>query len=419
MTRDEARALAAVDEPALVRLLIELLAVPSVGGTAAESEIQHLLAEQLGRLELDVDLWPVDLVTLAADPGYPGAEVVRTEAWGLVATSDPTEQPALILQGHADVVPAGNPDLWWGDPFAPTLRDGTVVARGACDMKAGLAANIAAVQAVRSSGVRLRSGLALHSVIGEEDGGLGAFATLARGHRGRACVITEPTGLSLITATAGALTFRIEVSGLATHGSTRYRGHSAIDSYLTLHAALAELEQERNREPEQLMSGYPIAYPLSVGRLSAGTWSSSVPDHLVAEGRLGLRIEEDPGAARKALEARVAEVAATDPWLRDHPVGVSWPGGQFSGGRLPAGHPLASLVGGAHADSTGTAAPAVLGAPYGSDLRLYAAAGIPTLHYGPGAIELAHGPNESVRIDEVVTATRTLVVSILRACGTR
>ena len=136
---------------------------------------------------------------------------------------------------------------------------------------------------------------AVHLVVGEEDGGLGAYATLARGHTGDACVIPEPTDLRLITANAGSLTFRIEVPGQATHGSTRYQGHSAIDAYLPIHRALAELERRRNADPEPLLRDYPIAYALSVGRVQAGDWASSVPDRLVAEGRYGVRIDGGPG----------------------------------------------------------------------------------------------------------------------------
>jgi hypothetical protein len=94
---------------------------------------------------------------------------------------------------------------------------------GACDMNAGVAANLAALAAIKRAGVVLRDTFALHFVIGEEDGGLGTFGTLDRGHTGRACIITEPTGGTLTTANAGALTFTIEVSELATHASTSYR----------------------------------------------------------------------------------------------------------------------------------------------------------------------------------------------------
>jgi acetylornithine deacetylase len=414
----EERALAAIDRSAVVSSLHELLAIPSVSGSDAESDVQHQLAKAVEELGLDVDLWSMDLDELAAVDGFPGTEAERSEAWGLVGTTaGASAPPALVLQGHVDVVPPGDLAHWRSEPFQPTLRGGRIHARGACDMKAGVVANLAAVQALRNSGAPLPGGLAVHLVIGEEDGGLGAFGTLRRGHGGRACVITEPTSGTLITGAAGALTFTIDVPGAATHAATPYAGSSAIDSYVRLHMGLQSLQAERNRIVEPLMREYPVAYPLVIGRVQAGDWSSSVPDRLVAEGRLGLRIDEDPAAARAELEYWIGVVAEGDPYLRDHPPVVSWSGGQFAGGRLPEGHPLADTVARAHADVTGGTSPRERGAPYGSDLRLYAGSGIPTLHYGPGDVRLAHGPEEAVEIDEVIRVVETLVVTALRVCG--
>jgi acetylornithine deacetylase len=398
------------DEAELIATLHELIAIPSIGGTPGEAAIQHHLAERLAELGLEIDLWPIDLAGLRAREDFPGEEVDRTQAWGLVGTHRPGERAALVLQGHVDVVPIGDRTAWTGEPFTPRVRDGRVVGRGACDMKGGLAAILAAVEAVLS-GRAEPPPFAVHFVVGEEDGGLGAYATLARGHTGDACIIPEPTELRLITANAGSLTFRIVVPGQATHGSMRYAGHSALDAYLPIHAALAGLERRRNADPEQLLK-YPIAYPLSVGRVHAGDWPSSVPDQLVAEGRYGLRIDEDPAAARAELEAAVAEAAADEPFLRDHPPQVSWPGGTFRGGRLPPGHRLATMVAEAHARVTGRDIGPERGAPYGSDLRLYVGAGIPTLHYGPGSPLEAHGPDESVAIEELVVAARVLELAL-------
>lgn len=274
-------------------------------------------------------------------------------------------------------------------------------------MKGGVAAILVAVEAVAARGGDIPP-FAVHFVVGEEDGGLGAYATLARGHTGDGCIIPEPTDLRLITANAGSLTFRIEVAGLATHGSTHYAGSSAINRYLPIHHALAELERRRNADPEPLMRDYPIAYPLCVGRVGAGDWASSVPDKLVAEGRYGLRIEEDPAAGRAELEAAITEAAERDPFLRDHPPRVTWPGGAFRGGRLTPGHPLAARVADAHEHVTGRPAGPERGVSYGSDLRLYAGAGIPTLHYGPGSAREAHGPDESVPIEEVAICAQVL-----------
>ncbi|MEV6610660.1 ArgE/DapE family deacylase [Kutzneria sp. NPDC051319] len=415
-TPAESAALDAVDEGAIAENLLELLAIPSVTGSAAESEAQHWLAERLRRLGLDVDLWSMDLPALQADPDFPGSEAPRDEAWGLVGVTG-DDGPTLILQGHVDVVPPGDLGRWQGDPFTPRTVGRTVHGRGACDMKAGVVANLAALAAIKASGVQLRGRVAAHFVVSEEDGGLGAFGTLRRGHTGDACVITEPTSGKLVTANAGALTFRIEVPGQATHASTREAGVSAIDAYLPIHRALARLETVRNQTPDPLLAGYRVPYALSVGKLSAGDWASSVPDLLRAEGRIGVCVDEDPAAAREQLERCVAETCAADPWLRDHPATVAWTGGQFASGRLPVGDPLRGLVGDAYADATGREAPVESGAPYGSDLRLYAAAGVPTLQFGPGDVRLAHGPREQVPLDEVVDVARTLVLTVLRAVG--
>ncbi|MFL6025607.1 MAG: M20/M25/M40 family metallo-hydrolase, partial [Friedmanniella sp.] len=336
LTPPEAAVLDLLDDAGTVQTLRDLVAVPSVGGSAGEVEVQAQLARRLADLGHEVDLWPLDLPTLRAHPDYPGEEVERGEAWGLVGSTggrtgaDP--RPALVLQGHVDVVPPGDRKAWRSDPYQPVEVAGSLVGRGTADMKGGVAAILAAAAAVRASGADLVRPFAVHLVVGEEDGGLGAFATLQRGHGGTACVIPEPTALALVTANAGSLTFRIEVPGLATHGSTAYAGSSAIDSYLGLHRALAALQARRNAEPEPLMRHLPVPYPLSVGRLTAGDWPSSVPDLLVAEGRYGVRVEEDLAAARAELEQAVAEAADRDGYLRDHPPVVSWSGGQFAGG---------------------------------------------------------------------------------------
>ncbi|HET9379794.1 MAG TPA: ArgE/DapE family deacylase [Streptomyces sp.] len=421
LSDDEAAALAAIDEKELVRTLQELITMPSVTGSAAESELQHQLAGRLQWLGMDVDLWSMDLPALYADPGFPGAEAPRDEAWGLVGTTpdEGGDGPTLILQGHVDVVPPGDLGAWEGDPFVPRIVGDVVHGRGACDMKAGLAAHLGALGAIRTAGLRLRGRVAAHFVVGEEDGGLGAFGTLRRGHRGDACFISEPTSGAVVTANAGSQTFRLSVPGRATHGSTRDEGVSAVDAYLPLHRALARLEAERNLDPDPLMARYRIPYALSVGTVRAGDWASSVPDLLIAEGRYGVRLDEDPAQARAVFERCVAETCAADPWLRDHPATVTWPGGRFASGRLPAGHPLTDVVRAAHADTAGGPALPERGAPYGSDLRLYAGAGIPTLQYGPGDVRLAHSPREAVSIDELVQVTRALVVAVLRVVGTR
>jgi acetylornithine deacetylase len=414
----EVRVLDAIDEVALVQDLVDLIRIPSVTGSDAESEVQHRQAQQLAALGCDVDVWKLDLDALASNPDHPGTEAPRTEGYGVVGVLGGPGVPALVLQGHVDVVPTGDLEKWPDrNPWSGAIRNETIQGRGACDMKAGVAANLAVARALVDSGVRLERPLALHAVVSEEDGGLGAFATMLRGHRGDAAVITEPTSSSIVVANAGALTFELRIAGRAAHASARLTGHSSIDAFLPIHAALVDLERERNTRPHRLFDGNPLPYPISIGALRAGDWASSVPDLLVAEGRLGVQLGEAPADARAALEHAVAEACGRDAWLRDHPVEITWSGGQFASGSLDPAHPLLGEVAGAIRDAEQRDA-SVTAAPYGSDLRLYSGlGGIPTLHYGPGDVRHAHAPREHVRIDELIATTRSLAVLAARRCG--
>lgn len=396
---------------AMVELLAELVRIPSVSGSDAEVEIQDHLAGHFADAGLEVDLWPIDVAATLAAPDAPGVEVDRRAASGLVGRLPGGVGPALMLNAHVDVVPPGDPSAWTRHPFSGAVVDGAVHGRGSCDMKAGLVAALWAVRAIRATGATPPGDVLLACVAGEEDGGLGTFALLERGWTADACIIPEPTGLDVVPANAGALTFRLRVSGHATHASRRLDGVSAIEKFVPVLQALADLEARRNAEPDPLVAVWALPYPLSIGTVTAGDWPSSVPDLLIAEGRIGVALDEPVGAAREALEVAVAEVCAADPWLCDHPVAVEWWGGQFASGRLPAGSGLVDRVAAAHRQVTGGPAPAVWGAPYGSDLRLLVDKGaIPTVQYGPGDSAVAHGPDEHVRLEEVETAALTLAL---------
>lgn len=412
------RALDCIDVDEAVRLTQALVRIPSITGTADELLGQDWIAEQWLATGIETDVWDDEPFVLAAADGFPGVETAREVVRGAAGRLRGTGSGrSLLLGGHVDVVPPGDLDLWSGDPFDGRVAGEAIWGRGACDMKAGLVCNLASVRAVQRAGVALRGDVVLHSVVGEEDGGVGTFATLRRGHRADAAIITEPTNGKVIVANAGALTFRLDVRGRAAHGSVRNEGVSAVDKLVPILAALADLESKRNIDPDPLLADRAIPYAISIGTVHAGAWASTVPDTLVAEGRLGVALDENPVAARSTLEDTIAAVCAADAWLCDHPVTVSWPGGQFASGRFPVGHPLLDVVRTAAVDAGAAAAPPVAGAPYGSDLRLLAAAGIPTLHVGPGDVRLAHAADERVPIRDIESVTRLLVLAILRWCA--
>src|SRR5207244_1693726 len=121
--------------------------------------------------------------------------------------------------------------------------------------------------------------IVVQAVPSEEDGGLGTFAALERDSAFEACLIPEPTAFGVASSQAGALTFSGVVPGVPAHAAVRLEGISAIDRYVAIHQALADHERVINRDiDDPHMRALPLAYPVSIGRVSGGQWSSQVPD---------------------------------------------------------------------------------------------------------------------------------------------
>jgi acetylornithine deacetylase len=386
----DARALAA-DAAALVQ-------VPSVTGD--ERGVLERLAALAEALGLRADLHEHDLAALRAHRDHPGEEARRGELWGLTVSAG--GRPAagrLAICAHIDVVPEGTVP-WRHGPWSGALEDGWLYGRGSVDMKGAAAAALHALAEVARSG-SAQAEIVLVAVASEEDGGLGAFAALERDAAFDACLIPEPTGFDLVCAQAGALTFEGVVPGVAAHAAHRLEGVSAIDRYVPVHHALTEHERALNADVEHpLMRALELPYPLLVGRLEAGEWSSSVPDRLRFEGRAPVRVGEDVQSARAGVEAAVAGAC---PQAR-----MSWPGGQFASGQTDPAHPFAVLVRDAVAAELGREV-ALAGVPWGADMRLWTARGIPTVMVGTPGIELAHAVDERVRVDDLATVARAIV----------
>ncbi len=412
----ERRVLDAIDMHHLVDFLQELIEIPSLGGH--ESEAQDAVAAVMRQFGLDVDEWDLDFPTLRAHPQF-NMEVERTEGRGVVGTlKGAGGGQSLILNGHVDVVPPGDPANWRFPPWEGTVHEGRVYGRGAVDMKGGLACALFALKAIRDAGVRLKGSVLVESVIGEEDGGVGTLAACLRGYHADGAVVVEPTELKVAPAQAGALTFRVTVPGLSAHACVREEGVSALEKFLPIHTALLDLERERNqavRDP--LYRRYRLPFALSIGQVQAGNWSSSVPERLAAEGRYGVAVGEDPEAARRGFEAAVQKAASGDAWLREHPPKVEWWGGQFLPAAVPVDHPLPQTVARSFTEATGAPA-AFEGMTYGSDMRLLVHVGrTPAVLFGPGDVRQAHRPDESVSVADLRATVRTLALTALRFCG--
>jgi acetylornithine deacetylase len=395
----EARALDALDAQALARDAAALVQVPSVTGD--ERAVLERLAELAG--DLEVSLHRHDLDALRAHPGHPGEEAPRAELWGLTATL-PGDGRRVCLNGHVDVVGPGTVP-WRLGPWSGAVEGGRLHGRGALDMKGPVVAALHALLALRAAGGGGGPEVVLQAVSSEEDGGLGTFAALERDAAFDAAFIPEPTALTVVCAQAGALTFKGVVAGRSAHAAERLAGCSAIDRYVRVHTALQAHERAVNADvTHPLMRELELPYPLLVGRVAAGTWSSQVPDRLEFEGRLGVPVGASLPAARAALQA-VVDTALDDGEPRCE---LTWEGGAFDSGQTDPDHPWVRTVRAALSTELGHEAP-LAGVPWGADFRQFTARGIPTAMVGTEGIELAHAVDESVSIAQLITIARTII----------
>ena len=396
--------------------------IPSLPGE--EQEAQSFVATKLKELSLEVDTVHSHFEELKnhpafCDDGIPFDQRINVVGrWRPAAQSNGNNARSLILNGHVDVVPVGNQKLWDDSPWSGTIKDGKLFGRGSCDMKCGIAAGIFALQALQHLGFTPQNEVLIESVIGEESGGVGTLTSIVKGYRADAAVIMEPTSLVMCPVQAGALTFRIKVPGQAIHASMKRSGVSAIEKFYQIFDAVNELEQKRHRNYSHPLYDDPLGVaPISVGTVVGGDWHSTVPNEVIAEGRYGVFPGESRETARDAFAEVIHDVASNDPWLRENPPVLEWFEGQFESGETDVKEPIIGLLADSHRDITG-AGPKLNGVPYGSDLRLFTNHGkIPAVLYGPGDVAHAHTVNEFIPLEEVVTCTKVLALTICRTCG--
>jgi acetylornithine deacetylase len=402
----EEAALAALDFDALARDAADLVRVPSITGD--ERAALQLVAQRADAAGLAAGLHVHDLATLRAHPDHPGEEATRDELWGVTATLAGSAPGRLCLNGHIDVVGPGT-EPWQRDPWSGAIDQGRLHGRGAVDMKGAVIAALQALAALRRAGVETPE-VVLQAVASEEDGGLGTFAALERDDDFDAALLPEPTGLRVVCAQAGALTFKGVVGGRSAHAAERLAGVSAIDRYVKVHLALAAHEVDVNaRVAHPLMRELALPYPLLVGRVSGGEWSSQVPDRVEFEGRLGVPVGASLQEARSALQHAV-DVALDD---GEAPCTLTWEGGAFAPGETNTGDPWVRTVQRALRDELGSDPP-LAGVPWGADMRLFTARGIPTVMLGTNGIELAHAVDESVSLTELASVSRAIIRAVLR-----
>ena len=418
-------------EDRTVGFLQELVRIPSENPklasveAGAEADCQDVIERRLRDLGASIDRWEV----------YPG----RPDLVGTLRGTGGEGARSLILNGHVDVVPAGDPAAWTHPPFAAEIAGGKVWGRGAVDMKGGVAAMIAAVETIQRLGLRLRGDVLIESVVDEETGGPGTAQTVERGYRADAAIVVEPTGLVIQPVEGGLEWLRVVVRGKSGHSALRYRSvHAggqgtavnAIEKTVKILTAVQDLERHwavHKRHP-LLPAGITTINPgVIVGGTGGGeggmpnvlTAVSTFPDYCALELSLKYLPSERTEDVRGEFEDYIARVAATDPWLREHPPEIEWGirGVSFPPAEVPLDHPFLSVLGSAAELASGKPA-AMEGMVAVTDLAWLAAAGIPGAIFGPGTVAgNAHGDDENIAISDLTEGVVALALAICGWCG--
>jgi succinyl-diaminopimelate desuccinylase len=414
------RILAEVDRATdeIVQFTVDLIRMPTVNPPGDEYEsCARFLGDHLRRRQFDVEY-------IVAD-GRP-EHTARHPRVNVVASRRGGGGPVVHLNGHIDVVPPG--EGWTIDPFAGVVRDGRIFGRGVCDMKAGLAAAVYAAEAIARAGVALPGTLEISGTVDEESGGFAGVAWLAeQGRIAKArtdyVIIPEPLNVDRISVGhRGVYWFELTLVGRMAHGSMPFLGVSAIDGMTEVLSAI-------RRELEPALAGRLTSMPvvpeaarhatinvnaIEGGQPIAGIQSPCVADRCRAIFDRRFLIEETFGRAKAEIEALVKRALSTVPGveheLRDlmvvEPV------------QTPHDSPVVSAVERAIGRVLDRQATLVASPGTYDHKHVARIAGIPhCIAYGPGQLELAHQPDESCGIDDLVNATKVLALATLDLMG--
>jgi acetylornithine deacetylase len=319
------------------------------------------------------------------------------------AVSPQSGGPVLMLEAHQDTVPVDGMTI---DPYGAAIREGRLYGRGACDVKGGMAAMLAAFARLARERPAGMATLLMAATVNEEQGFTGATLLNqlwndAGGifpRRPDAVVVAEPTGLDVVVAHKGVVRWRCRTTGRAVHSSRPELGENAI---FRMAPVLAALEQyQRDIAPN--LGSHPLCGrpTLSVGTIAGGLTVNTVPDHCVIEIDRRLLPDELPDKAMAHVVEHLSTFCGTTAIGHDKPFLMSCGLSDRENGRLAAQFAQVAEAHGGRGRRVGV--------PYGTDASAYARAGVPSVVFGPGSIEQAHTADEWVEIDQLRQASEIL-----------
>ncbi len=343
---------------------------------------------------------------------------------------------SLILNGHIDTVPPGDPDTWkWKDPWSGRIENENLYGLGSADMKGGVVAMAKAAEALTAAGIRLKGNLVLESVVGEEtmDHEAGVTATLKRGYTADAAIVCEPTGFpeppALAPCSPGTYWLRVVVTGKATHvmvrgsliwpgGEGERYGVNAIDKGFIVYEAIRKLEAEWG-----MTKNHPLFPPghftMGVNLMKGIPPGPEVPFIVPHECTLDVIVvyppNDDPTGVQREIESYLERVFDQDSWMRSHRPTLTWMH-HWPAYDTPIDHPIVTTVTGAHRSALGRDVQ-IQGFPAVDDATYLEKGGISAISYGPGNVMNAHAVDEHIACKDVIDACKVYAVSAIDWCG--
>jgi len=386
----------------LVETLQQLVAIPSVnpmgravtGPEYYEYRVTDWLEKFFDRLGL---LWQRTTVEPLRDN-----IVARFD--GDISPSDGGQ--ILLLEAHQDTVPVDGMTI---EPWTPTVREGRIYGRGACDIKGGMTAMLGALVRLVEERPARRPTIIMACTVNEEHGYSGATAltklwTTAGSEsiiprRPDAAIIAEPTNLDVVVAHKGAVRWRCHTHGRAAHSSQPHLGDNAI---YKMSRVLQALERYATEVPPTLGSHALCGRAtLSVGMISGGLSVNTVPARATIEiDRRVIPGEETQDAYQQVVDFVTRHCGLTEGVEHERPY--------LEGRSLADGDnlPLAAKLSAAARPVRGPSR--TIGVPFGTDAATIAGAGVPSVVFGPGSIAQAHTCDEWLSIEELTLASEAL-----------
>lgn len=384
-----AKLLPEINRDNLVRSLMELIAAKSVN--PFDAEVCDGFCEKAA-----ADYYARKMAELGLEVQSDAVGAGRVNVFGFLRGTG--EKSSLMLAGHLDTVDAAD------EAFKPQAHDGKVFGRGACDMKAALAAYLEVARVIVESGLKLKGDLILGGIADEEYQMLGSRFVGAHGPRAGQCIIGEPTELRVCPVNKGHICLYIKTFGRSVHSSVPEEGISAIEKMMKVISAFGQYHKElRGRKPHPLCG--TASFCSSVIR--GGSLATAVPDYCELEVDRRILPGETKEDVYTEFRRLLDGLAAADP---DFKYELSNPTFDIASNEISENEPVVQALLEPYGRITGRER-VVYGLPFGTDAPNM---GCPTVVSGPGSISQAHSADEYVEIDQLEKAAQMYLAATVK-----